>query len=76
MGAQAMYGCACLREYPKEILIQIFVKPSVALTNSKLSLKKHSLVKELWKYNQKVYPTTIIMRLSYHETSIPGHELL
>lgn len=40
MGVQAMYGCACLREYPKEILIQIFVKPSVALTNSKLSLKK------------------------------------
>lgn len=40
MGAQAMCGCAYLIEYPKEILIQIFVKPSVALTNSKLSLKQ------------------------------------
>jgi hypothetical protein len=40
MGVQAMYGCACLTEYLKEILIQIFVKPSVALTNGKLSLKK------------------------------------
>lgn len=42
MGVRAIYEYMSMRKYPKEMLIQIFVKPSGALTNNKLSLKNYS----------------------------------